>query len=54
MAEVNKPQENAVKQVIRKPIALRALCTKKGMVKKGDRFACTESEYNYFRTVGAI
>lgn len=50
MFEEDKPK----KQVKKKHVALKALCTSKGMVKKGEEFTCTSKELEIFKKRKAV
>jgi len=38
----------------KKHVALRALCTSKGMVKQGEEFTCTAKELEIFKKAKAV
>jgi len=38
----------------KKCIALKNLCTSKGMVKKGDEFTCSTKEFDIFKKAKAV
>ena len=42
------------KPTSKKAVAKKALCTSKGMIKKGESFACSAKEYEAFKKVGAV
>jgi hypothetical protein len=48
--EKAKPKKPTSKKVV----ALKALCTSKGMVKKGESFTCSIKEYDYFKKLKAV
>ena len=50
MTEEKKPKKAASK----KAVALKNLCTSKGMVKKGESFTCTAKEYDIFKKAKAV
>jgi hypothetical protein len=50
MTEEKKP----VKKTVKKHVALKNLCTSKGMVKKGSEFTCTSKELEVFKANGAV
>lgn len=50
----DKALEVAKKEVTKKHIALKALCASDGMVKKGEEFTCSESEFAHFRKHKAV
>jgi hypothetical protein len=43
-----------VKEVKKECVALKALCTSNGMVKKGESFSCSQAEYEIFKAVEAV
>ena len=49
-------EKTAIKKPVNvKCVALRALCTPKGvMIKAGDSFTCTHGEYDKFKAVKAV
>ena len=51
MTDEKKPVKKATSK---KCIALKNLCTSKGMVKKGDEFTCTTKEYEIFKKAKAV
>ena len=42
------------KPTSKKAVALKGLCTSKGVVKKGEEFTCTAKEYEYFKNLKAV
>jgi len=42
------------KPTSKKCVALKSLCTSKGMIKKGESFTCTAKEYEAFKKVKAV
>ncbi len=42
------------KPTSKKAVALKNLCTGKGMVKKGEEFTCTAKEYEHFKKAKAV
>ena len=42
------------KPATKKHVALRALCTSKGMIKKGEEFTCTAKELEAFKKAKAV
>ena len=48
-------EEKKVKKPVSKTyVALKALCTSNGMVKKGEEFTCTAKEYEAFKKSKAV
>tara|TARA_R110000782_G_scaffold90616_1_gene173709 strand:- start:789 stop:947 length:159 start_codon:yes stop_codon:yes gene_type:complete len=52
MTKIKEKKE--AKQVKREYVALKALCTSNGMVKKGELFTCSNEEYKKFKSVEAV
>ncbi len=50
----DKALEVAKKEVVKKHIALKALCTIEGMVRVGEEFSCTEEELAIFKKHKAV
>jgi len=48
--EKAKPKKTTSKTAV----ALKNLCTSKGMVKKGEEFTCTAKEYDIFKKAKAV
>ncbi len=42
------------KPTSKKAVALKNLCTSKGMIKKGQEFTCTAKEYDIFKKAKAV
>jgi len=42
------------KATSKKAVALKSLCTDKGMVKKGEEFTCSQKEYDIFKKARAV
>jgi hypothetical protein len=42
------------KATSKKAVALKSLCTSKGMINKGEEFTCTAKEYDIFKKAGAV
>ena len=51
---MTEEKAKAKKPTSKKAVALKALCTSKGMIKKGESFTCTAKEYDYFKKAKAI
>ena len=48
-------EEKKVKKATTKlSVALKNLCTSKGMVKKGETFTCSAKEHEIFKKAGAV
>lgn len=52
MTEEKKEQPK--KPTKKKAVALKSLCTSKGMVKKGEEFTCTPKEFDAFKKAKAV
>ncbi len=47
-------EKKTKKPTSKKCVALKNLCTSKGMVKKGQEFTCSQKEYDIFKKAKAV
>ena len=47
-------EKKTKKPTTKKAVALKSLCTSKGMVKKGESFTCSAKEYETFKKAKAV